>query len=57
MNNGPDEGPDAVMADANGAAGGGQQNGGGGGQGQQHEAGNAAEVDYDVGGENEWDIA
>lgn len=45
-----DEGPDSVMMDANSTN---QQNGG---QGQQ-EAGTAAEMDYDVGGENEWDVA
>lgn len=49
-NGAADEGPDSVMMDANSAN---QQNGG---QGQQ-ETGTAAEVDYDVGGENEWDIA
>lgn len=46
-----DEGPDSVMMDANSSSN--HQNGG---QGSQ-DVGIGAEVDYDVGGENEWDIA
>lgn len=48
-NGGVDDGPlDSVMMDTNSTA---NQNQNGGGQQE------AGEVDYDVGGENEWDIA
>lgn len=50
VNGAAEESLDSAMMDTNNAN---QQNGGHG----QQETGTATEVDYDVGGENEWDIA